>query len=98
MKELPLDCCDNRVANEGDSYLSLFIEGTDGAFKVEGIRFTAFHSCRVGQRGFGWYFFFCCDDFPCIHRIEYGLHVDPPFNVVCGVQFFKRSQTGDVVV
>ena len=33
-KELPLDCCDNGVANEGDSCLSSFVEGIDGALKV----------------------------------------------------------------
>jgi len=44
MKELPLDCCDNRVANEGDSCLSSFVEGIDGALKGGGIRFATFRS------------------------------------------------------
>jgi len=57
IKKLPLDCCDNRVANEGDSCLCSFVEGINGALKVEGIRFTAFRSRRVGRRGFGWHFF-----------------------------------------
>jgi len=97
-KELSLDCCDNGVANEGDSCLSSFVEGIDGALKVGGIRFAAFHSCRVGRRGFGWHLFFSRDDFPRIHRIEHRLRVDPPFDVVRGVQVFKGSQTGDVVI
>jgi len=98
MKELPLDCCDNRVANEGDSCLSLFIEGINGALKVGGIHFAAFRSYQVSRRGFGWHFFFSCDDFPRIHRIKYGLHIDPPFDVVRGIEVFEGSQAGDVVV
>ena len=85
MKELPLDCCDNRVVNEGDSCLASFIEGIDGALKVGVICFATFRSRRVGQKGFGWHFFFSRDDFPCIHHIEHGLRVDPPFAVVRGV-------------
>jgi len=97
-KELPLDCCDNGVVNEGDSCLSSFIEGINSALKVGGIRFAAFRSDRVGRRGFGWHLFFSHDDFPRIHRIEHGLRVDPPFNVVRGVQAFEGSQAGDVVI
>jgi len=97
-KELPLDCCDNRVANEGDSCLSSFVEGIDGVLKVGGICFAAFRSCRVGWRGFGWHLFFSRDDFPRIHRIQHSLRVDPPYDVVRGVQAFEGSQAGDVVI
>ena len=84
-KELPLDCCDNRVANEGDSCLASFVEGIDGALKVGGISFATFRSRRVGRRGFGSHFFFSRDDFPRIHHIKHGLRLDPPFDVVRGV-------------
>jgi len=54
---------------------SSFVEGNNSALKVGGIRFTAFHSRRVGQRGFGWHLFFSRDDFPRIDRIEHHLDV-----------------------
>ena len=97
-KELPLDCCDNGVANEGDSCLSSFVEGIDGVLKVGGIRFAAFRSSRVGRRGFSWHLYNSHDDFPRIHRIEHGLRVDPPFDVVRGVQAFEGSPAGEVVI
>ena len=50
-KELPLDCCDNGVVNEGNSCLSSFVEGINSALKVGGIRFAAFHSRRVCDTG-----------------------------------------------
>jgi len=97
-KELPLDCCDNGVANEDDSCLSSFVEGIDSTLKVGGIRFATFRYRRVDCRGFSWHLFFSCDDFPCIHHIEHGLRVAPPFDVVRDVQAFEGSQAGDVVV
>jgi len=56
-KELPLDCCDDRVVNEGYGCLSLFVEGINSALKVGGIHFAAFRFCRVGRKGFGEAFF-----------------------------------------
>jgi len=97
-KELPLGCCDAGIANGGYGCLTSFVEGIDGALKVKGICFAAFRSRRVGRRGFGWHFFFSHDDFPRIHRIEHGLRLDPPFDVVRGVLAFEGSQADDMAI
>ena len=44
------------------------------------------------------HFFFSRNGFPHIHRIDYSLAFDPPFDVVHGVQVFDGFQASDMVV
>jgi len=89
--ELFLDRVVDGEAKEGFRFVSSLLEGCDSKLKVGIIGLPASCSCRLGRRSLGRFLFFASDNLPCLHRLEDGLNIRSPFDVVRKIEAFNGS-------